>query len=297
MRRGGARRLQRALPALLEGGVAAEGGRARPGGRSARAEAPRPERPGTHGATRGAAEGHARRRTGGCPRSRPTCARPRACSTRPCPCGAPTSPVRRGLDLRQRRPRPDARLASPSSRTRPWSAAATAWAGRCAGCTTPSRGSWAAPLPRPAREDSQGRQDALAQAGPAGRRAGAGPEPARDPGDDGREPAQPRHGIPLGDGAVHGRTFRVARRIEKIVNEKTGKMIHMKNDVVILEDAVCQGVHQQLPPVLPPQRLPLLPRDLAGACRARGASAPFQPVRAGAATARRGVGSAPEHSA
>jgi hypothetical protein len=36
-----------------------------------------------------------------------------------------------------------------------------------------------------------------------------------------------------------GRTFRVARRIEKIINEKTGKMIHLKNDVVILEDGVC----------------------------------------------------------
>jgi len=36
-----------------------------------------------------------------------------------------------------------------------------------------------------------------------------------------------------------GRTFRVARRIEKIINEKTGKMIHLKNDVVILEGGVC----------------------------------------------------------
>lgn len=38
-----------------------------------------------------------------------------------------------------------------------------------------------------------------------------------------------------------GRTFRVVGRIEKIINEKTGKMIHMKNDVVILENAVCSG--------------------------------------------------------
>jgi hypothetical protein len=36
-----------------------------------------------------------------------------------------------------------------------------------------------------------------------------------------------------------GRTFRVAARLEKIVNEKTGKMIHLKNDVVILEGGVC----------------------------------------------------------
>ena len=38
-----------------------------------------------------------------------------------------------------------------------------------------------------------------------------------------------------------GKVFRVARRIEKIISEKTGKMIHMKNDVVILENAVCLG--------------------------------------------------------
>jgi hypothetical protein len=36
-----------------------------------------------------------------------------------------------------------------------------------------------------------------------------------------------------------GRTFRVAARLQKIINEKTGKMIHLKNDVVILEDGVC----------------------------------------------------------
>jgi len=36
-----------------------------------------------------------------------------------------------------------------------------------------------------------------------------------------------------------GRTFRVAARLEKIINEKTGKMIHFKNDVVILEDGIC----------------------------------------------------------
>ena len=36
-----------------------------------------------------------------------------------------------------------------------------------------------------------------------------------------------------------GRTFRVAARLEKIVNEKTGKMIHLKNDVVILDGGIC----------------------------------------------------------
>ena len=38
-----------------------------------------------------------------------------------------------------------------------------------------------------------------------------------------------------------GRTFRVLRRIEKIVHEKTGKMVHLKNDTVILEHGVCEA--------------------------------------------------------
>jgi len=37
------------------------------------------------------------------------------------------------------------------------------------------------------------------------------------------------------------RTFRVAGRIEKIINEKTGKMIRMKSDVIILEDGECRA--------------------------------------------------------
>jgi hypothetical protein len=38
-----------------------------------------------------------------------------------------------------------------------------------------------------------------------------------------------------------GRTYRVLRRIERIVHEKTGKMVQLKNDAVILEDVVCQA--------------------------------------------------------
>lgn len=38
-----------------------------------------------------------------------------------------------------------------------------------------------------------------------------------------------------------GKTFRVLRRIEKIVHEKTGKMIHLKNDAIILENVTCQA--------------------------------------------------------
>jgi hypothetical protein len=36
-------------------------------------------------------------------------------------------------------------------------------------------------------------------------------------------------------------TFRVLQRLDRIVNEKTGKMIHLKNDCVILEGATCQA--------------------------------------------------------
>jgi hypothetical protein len=38
-----------------------------------------------------------------------------------------------------------------------------------------------------------------------------------------------------------GQTYRVLRRMERIIHEKTGKMIHLKNDTVILEDVVCQA--------------------------------------------------------
>lgn len=38
-----------------------------------------------------------------------------------------------------------------------------------------------------------------------------------------------------------GKTYRVLRRIEKIIHEKTGKMVHLKNDAVILEDVTCQA--------------------------------------------------------
>ncbi len=40
-----------------------------------------------------------------------------------------------------------------------------------------------------------------------------------------------------------GKTYRVLRRIERIVHEKTGKLIELKNDAVILDEVVCQGRH------------------------------------------------------
>jgi hypothetical protein len=40
-----------------------------------------------------------------------------------------------------------------------------------------------------------------------------------------------------------GRTARVARRVERIVDERTGRMRHMKNPCVVLEGIVCEGAY------------------------------------------------------
>ena len=39
-----------------------------------------------------------------------------------------------------------------------------------------------------------------------------------------------------------GRTFRVLQRVERIIDEKNGKMIRMRHDCVLLEGAVCSGL-------------------------------------------------------
>ena len=38
-----------------------------------------------------------------------------------------------------------------------------------------------------------------------------------------------------------GGTYRVLRRVDKIINEKTGKMLHMKTPCVILDGVICQS--------------------------------------------------------
>ncbi len=38
-----------------------------------------------------------------------------------------------------------------------------------------------------------------------------------------------------------GGTYRVRARIEKILDERSGRMLHMKNDCIVLEDVVCQS--------------------------------------------------------
>jgi hypothetical protein len=40
-----------------------------------------------------------------------------------------------------------------------------------------------------------------------------------------------------------GRTARVARRVDQIIDEGTGRMLHMKNPCIVLEDVVCEGAY------------------------------------------------------
>jgi hypothetical protein len=40
-----------------------------------------------------------------------------------------------------------------------------------------------------------------------------------------------------------GRTARVARRVNQIVDERTGRMLYMKNPCIVLEDVICEGVY------------------------------------------------------
>jgi hypothetical protein len=42
-----------------------------------------------------------------------------------------------------------------------------------------------------------------------------------------------------------GKTYRVAARVEQIVNEKTGRMMRLPNDCVILEGVACQGIYSR----------------------------------------------------
>jgi hypothetical protein len=38
-----------------------------------------------------------------------------------------------------------------------------------------------------------------------------------------------------------GRTFRVRSRVERLINESTGELLHMKQECIALEDVVCKG--------------------------------------------------------
>jgi hypothetical protein len=45
-----------------------------------------------------------------------------------------------------------------------------------------------------------------------------------------------------------GRQARVLRRVEKIIDEKTGKMMHLRNPCIILEDVICTSDYHRLCP-------------------------------------------------
>ena len=38
-----------------------------------------------------------------------------------------------------------------------------------------------------------------------------------------------------------GKTYRVLRRVDKLIDEKTGRLLKLKNDAIILEGAVCEA--------------------------------------------------------
>lgn len=40
-----------------------------------------------------------------------------------------------------------------------------------------------------------------------------------------------------------GRTARVARRVDRIIDEKTGRMLHMRNPCIVLDGIVCEGAY------------------------------------------------------
>ena len=45
-----------------------------------------------------------------------------------------------------------------------------------------------------------------------------------------------------------GQTVRVRARVSKIINERTGAMIHLANECIVLEGVVCTGDYMQLCP-------------------------------------------------
>lgn len=50
-----------------------------------------------------------------------------------------------------------------------------------------------------------------------------------------------------------GRTARVARRVDQIIDERTGRMLHMKNPCLVLEGIVCEGAYNaSCPRAIPP---------------------------------------------
>ena len=45
-----------------------------------------------------------------------------------------------------------------------------------------------------------------------------------------------------------GRQARVLRRVEQIIDERSGKMMRFKNPCIVLEDVICTGDYHRLCP-------------------------------------------------
>ena len=116
------------------------------------------------------------------------------------------------------------------------------------------------PYPERRGKIPEGRQDPLASSGSAGRRDGTGSEPAGDPRDRRRGIAKPGHDLALGDGAVHRSDLPGSPSYREDHQREDGKDDpHEERRGHSRGCRLPRKVHQQLPPFLPPQRLPLLP--------------------------------------
>src|SRR5256885_283355 len=50
-----------------------------------------------------------------------------------------------------------------------------------------------------------------------------------------------------------GRTARVLRRVDHIIDERSGKMLHMKEPCIVLEGIICEGAYNAVcPRAIPP---------------------------------------------
>ena len=70
-----------------------------------------------------------------------------------------------------------------------------------------------------------------------------------------------------------GLEARVLRRVERLIDERTGELLRLKRPCIVLEGVTCRG---DVPPVLPARRLPVLAGDLA---RAGGMTPLLGPLR------------------
>ena len=67
--------------------------------------------------------------------------------------------------------------------------------------------------------------------------------------------------VPYTDGE-----YKVLKRVNRIIDEKTGKMLTFKNGCLILDEVVCQARYAKCRKLCPACLLSLLARDLGGAC-------------------------------